>query len=42
MGPQKGVNGQFKDWLRRRFWLKLIALGLAVGTWVAVRLSLYF
>gem|GEM_PF-5167407 len=28
------------DWMRHRFWLRLIALGLAIGTWIVVRRTL--
>lgn len=31
-----------KEWLSRRSWLRLIALALAIGTWIAVRRSLRF
>jgi len=36
------MSPRLQDWLRRRFWIKLIALALAIGTWIAVRKSLYF
>ena len=36
------MSESLRGWLRRNFWLKLVALVLAIGTWVAVRQSIYF